>query len=66
MKLPAGPADAISAARCGCRSAHNGSYGALAHPIAHPCVSDVSNGTTSMPIGSRLMCGIGESDTCPP
>ena len=34
----------------------------LAHPIAQPCVSAVSSGTISMPIGSRRMCGIGDSD----
>ena len=32
-------------------------------PIAQPFVNAVSSGTTSMPIGSRLMCGSGESDT---
>src|SRR6266850_8104477 len=34
--------------------------------MAHPCVSDVRSGTTSMPIGSRRMCGRGDSETCPP
>ncbi len=65
-RLPAGPAAAISAARLGYFAAQYGSYGVLAQPIAQPCVNDVSSGTTSMPIGSRLMCGMGESVTCPP
>ena len=58
-RLPAGPAAAISAARLGYFAAQYGSYGVLAQPIAQPCVSAVSSGTTSMPIGSRLMCGMG-------
>ena len=38
---------------------------ALAQPIVQPCVSDVSTGITSMPIGERRTCGHGDSDTWP-
>jgi hypothetical protein len=64
-RLPAGPAAAMTAERRGNRRAQIGSYGQLAHPIAQPWVTDVSNGKTSMPIGSRAICGAGLSDTCP-
>jgi hypothetical protein len=65
-RFPAGPAAAMSAARFGYLAAQCGSYGVLAQPIAQPCVNAVSSGTTSMPSGSRLMCGMGESVTWPP
>ena len=63
IKLPAGPAAAMTAARPGYRRAQVGSYGQLAHPIAQPCVRDVSSGSASMPIGSRAMCGAGLRET---
>src|SRR6185436_14526559 len=40
-RLPAGPAAAMIAARPGYRLAQTGSYGQLAHPMAHPWVSEV-------------------------
>ena len=34
--------------------------------MAQPWVIAVSSGNTSMPMGSRWMCGMGDSDTWPP
>ena len=41
--------------------------GALAHPKSRPPMkNNAASGTTIMPIGSRFMCGMGSSVTCPP
>jgi len=45
---------------------HTRSYGALAHPISEPFMISERMGITTMPQGSRCMCGTGLSDTCPP
>ena len=70
-RFAAGPAIAIHAALRGFRSAQRRLYGALAQPIIHirplaAFMKNVMSGTTTMPIGSRRMCGIGSSETCPP
>ncbi|OLD64859.1 MAG: hypothetical protein AUI47_04010 [Acidobacteria bacterium 13_1_40CM_2_68_5] len=65
-RLPAGPAADIAACRSGWRLPHSGSYGVEAQPIMKPDEKKVSSGTTSVPIGSRRMCGHGLSETCPP
>src|SRR5260370_31540255 len=64
--LGAGPASAIHAARRGWRRSHAGSYGALAPPIIDLLMMSERVGITTMPQGSRWMCGVGLSDTCPP
>ena len=56
----------MKAARRGWRCAHRGSYGTDAQPIIHPAEKKVSSGTTTMPTGSRLMCGVGSTVSWPP
>jgi hypothetical protein len=53
-------------ARFGYCRAHFGSYGALANPNGHPVAATEISGRSTIPTGSRRMCGTGLSDTCPP
>src|SRR6267143_4196984 len=56
----------MSAALRGCRRSHSGLNGALAHPIIERVKIKERIGITTMPHGSRWMCGTGFSETCPP
>ena len=59
MKLAVGPAAAIQAARRGYLAAQCGSYGALAQPIIQPIQTKEIIGTSTVPKGERIICGIG-------
>src|SRR5579859_2428006 len=66
VKFAAGPAYAINAERFGYFRSHSGLNGALAQPIIELANRNARIGITTMPHGSRLICGIGFSVTCPP